>query len=48
MGKRYTILEKECIASASSSNFNLSVQILEGDISADLQNIKHLLVVPEY
>ena len=48
MGKCHTILKKECIVRASSSNLNLSIQKLEGDISADLQNIKHILVVPEY
>jgi len=48
MGERHTILEKEGIVRTSSSNLNLSIQILEGDISADLQNIEHILVVPEY
>jgi len=48
MAERHTILEKECIVRASSSNLNVSIQILEGDISSDLQNIEHILVVPEH
>src|SRR5258706_10695892 len=48
MAERHTILEKECIVRASGSNLNLSIQKLEGDVSADLQNIEHIHVVPEH
>jgi len=46
MCKRHTILEIERI-STLRLDLNLRIQVLEGDIRADLRNVKHILVIPE-
>lgn len=47
MRERYPILEKECVIIASSSDFDMSIPVLECYLTANLQNVKHILIVPE-